>query len=179
MVFQSENATVSKKFFKGYNIEIFQRVELRREKHATLNKNKVNAVVPKLNNSVKNKTKKLALKKIKCCYKALRVDLIVSYWYSWCNGVLWVANRWEENKTTATWVSGECKDLAVTTPLCWLHNIQSPTCRQWKWEKLNGWWYRVGFLSRVTEIENCGKVPFYAKKKINHFASIFQQTRYQ
>lgn len=64
-VFQSENATVSKKvFFKGYNIEIFQRVELRREKHATLNKNKVNAVVPKLNNSVKNKqTKKLALKK--------------------------------------------------------------------------------------------------------------------
>lgn len=57
-------------------------------------------------------------------------------------------------------------DLAVTTPLCWLHNIQSPTCRQWKWEKLNGWWYRVGFLSRVTEIENCGKVPFYAKKKI-------------
>lgn len=66
-VFQSENATVSNKvFFKGYNIEIFQRVELRREKHATLNKNKVNAVVPKLNNSVKKQTnKKTSTKKIK------------------------------------------------------------------------------------------------------------------
>lgn len=80
-------------------------------------------------------------------------------------------NRWEENTTTATWVSGECKDLAViTTPLCRLHNIQSPTCRQWKWEKLKratSCWILVS-ANRNRKLWN-GAVSRRRKKKKNHF----------
>lgn len=87
-------------------------------------------------------------------------------------------NRWEENTTTATWVSGECKDLAViTTPLCRLHNIQSPTCRQWKWEKLKratSCWILVsanrnrklwnGAVSRRRKKKKKSLLPVYSNK---------------